>query len=226
MQEVKYNIMLVLKLLLTPVLIVLVSLAGRRWGPAVSGWLVGLPLTAGPVTLFLALNLGTVFAAHAAQGAILGLVSLAGFCLVYSWLSIRASWLWSLMASWVMFFALTIALEWVSLPLIVSFLGVIGLLVIVFKLLPGSDRRVSVVNPPSWEICLRMVVATAFVVLLTGVANSLGPQLSGLLSTFPMYASILAAFTHRFQNAAAARGVLRGLITGIFTFAIFFLLIA
>jgi len=41
--------MLAFKLLLTPALLGLVSLAGRRWGPAVSGWLVGLPLTSGPV---------------------------------------------------------------------------------------------------------------------------------------------------------------------------------
>ncbi len=218
--------MLVFKLLLTPVLIGLVSLAGRRWGPAVSGWLVGLPLTAGPVALFLALGLGTAFASRAAQGAILGLVSLAGFCLAYSWLSFRTGWLWSLLVSWGVFFALTFALERVSLPLVVSFLGVIGLLAIVLKLLPSSHREVPMVNPPGWEILLRMFVATAVVVILTAVASSLGPQLSGLLSTFPLYASILAVFTHRFQDAAAARRLLRGLITGIFTFAVFFLLIA
>ena len=218
--------MLVFKLLLTPVLIGLVSLAGRRWGPAVSGWLVGLPLTAGPVALFLALGLGTAFASRAAQGAILGLVSLAGFCLAYSWLSFRTGWLWSLLVSWGVFFALTFALERVSLPLVVAFLGVIGLLAIVLKLLPSSHRQVPMVNPPGWEILLRMFVATAVVVILTAVASSLGPQLSGLLSTFPLYASILAVFTHRFQDAAAARRMLRGLITGIFTFAVFFLLIA
>jgi hypothetical protein len=33
---------LALKLVLTPTLIGAASLAGRRWGPAVSGWLVGL----------------------------------------------------------------------------------------------------------------------------------------------------------------------------------------
>ena len=218
--------MLVFKLLLTPVLIGLVSLAGRRWGPAVSGWLIGLPLTAGPVALFLALGLGTAFASRAAQGAILGLVSLAGFCLAYSWLSFRTGWLWSLLVSWGVFFALTFALERVSLPLVVAFLGVIGLLAIVLKLLPSSHRQVPMVNPPGWEILLRMFVATTFVVILTAVASSLGSQLSGLLSTFPLYASILAVFTHRFQDAAAARRLLRGLITGIFTFAVFFLLIA
>ena len=46
----------ILKLILAPVIIGGASLAGRRWGPAVSGWLVGLPLTSGPVIFFLALS--------------------------------------------------------------------------------------------------------------------------------------------------------------------------
>jgi hypothetical protein len=53
---------LVLKLVLTPLLIGAASLAGRRWGPAIAGWLVGLPLTSAPVALFLALDLGIGFA--------------------------------------------------------------------------------------------------------------------------------------------------------------------
>jgi hypothetical protein len=35
--------MLVFKLLLTPLFVGLISLAGRHWGAQVSGWLVGLP---------------------------------------------------------------------------------------------------------------------------------------------------------------------------------------
>ena len=35
---------LILKVVVTPILIAAASLAGRRWGQSVSGWLVGLPL--------------------------------------------------------------------------------------------------------------------------------------------------------------------------------------
>jgi hypothetical protein len=116
--------LLVFKLLLTPLLICLVSLVGRRWGPTVSGWLVGLPLTSGPVALFLALEQGTAFASHSAQGTLLGLISVAGFCLAYSWFSLRLSWLWSILASWGVFFVLTAVLGLVSTPLLFAFAGV------------------------------------------------------------------------------------------------------
>jgi hypothetical protein len=50
--------------------------------------------------------------------------------------------------------------------------------------------------------------------------------LSGLLTPFPVFASILGVFTHQFQDAAAARRLLRGVLTGSFTFAVFFLVVA
>src|SRR5260370_24323229 len=85
--------MLLLKLILTPLLLGGVTLAGRKFGPTVSGWLVGLPLTSGPVSLFLALEQGTVFAAHAAQGTLMGVISLSAVCVAYCCLSLRCGWL-------------------------------------------------------------------------------------------------------------------------------------
>ncbi len=218
--------MLAIKLLLTPMLVGVMSLVGRRWGPAVSGWFVGLPLTSGPITLYLALDQGTAFAARAAQGTLLGLISVASFCLAYSWLSLRAGWLGSLLAGWCVFFASTFVLDRFSVPLFIAFAGVIAFLAIVLKLFPTYDGRSSVMPPPRWEVLLRMVTATAFVLALTAVSGLLGPQLSGLLTPFPIYATILGAFTYHFQGAAAAGRLLRGVVLCTFTFAFFFLIVA
>ena len=218
--------MLIFKLLLTPTLIALVSLASRRWGPTVSGWLVGLPLTSAPVILFLTLDYGTAFAAHAAQGTLLGLISVGAFCLTYSWLSMRLNWPGSILVGWIVFFIVTAMLEQFSVSLLLAFVSVVGTLALVLILLPRQQSMVAIVQPPRWEILLRMVVATAFLLVLTSIASLLGPQLSGLLTPFPMYASILAVFTHHFQDAGAARRLLRGVVVGSFTFAIFFLLVA
>src|SRR6266566_6664580 len=84
--------LLLAKLLLTPLLIAAVTLAGRRWGPAVGGWLAGLPLTSGPVSLFLVLEQGPAFAAQAAVGTLAGLVGVGCFCLVYARLARSRSW--------------------------------------------------------------------------------------------------------------------------------------
>src|SRR5215813_2273895 len=108
--------MLVFKLLLTPLFIALISLADRRWGARVGGWLVGLPLTSAPITVFLTLTLGTTFASHVAQGILMGLISQAVFCLTYAWLSFRVNWAGSWLIGWGMFGTSTVIFEQVSVP--------------------------------------------------------------------------------------------------------------
>jgi hypothetical protein len=218
--------LLALKLFLAPVLIGLVSIAGRRWGPAVGGWLVSLPLTSAPVILFLAIDQGTAFASGAAQDTLLGIMSVASFCLVYGWFSFRFGWPVSMLAGWGAFFALTFILEGILLPLLLSFVIVIAYLALVLIVMPKSQSKDITINPPPWDTPLRMLVATAFVLGLTGAAAILGPQLSGLLAPFPMFTTILAVFTHHFQGANVARRLLRGVVAGSFTFVTFFLIIS
>jgi hypothetical protein len=54
--------LLAVKLVVTPVMVLAASLAARRWGDAVGGWLVGLPLISGPISVFLAIEQGPAFA--------------------------------------------------------------------------------------------------------------------------------------------------------------------
>src|SRR5579862_5576796 len=107
---------LILKLILTPALIGAASLAGRRWGPSVSGWLVGLPLTSGPVSFFLALSHGTGFAAAAAVGTLTGTMSQVPFCLTYGWLGRRLGGPLTLGISYLAFAAATLMLQYLMLP--------------------------------------------------------------------------------------------------------------
>ncbi len=79
---------------------------------------------------------------------------------------------------------------------------------------------------PAWDIPARMIVATAFVLLLTGAAPALGAHLTGLLAPFPLYAAILAVFAHLLEGPGAAVRVLKGLLLGLFGFAGFFLVFA
>ena len=72
------------KLIIIPVMIGSVTLAGRRLGSVVNGLLVGLPLTRGPISLILARQFGLEFAASAAFGNLAGQALMCVFCLVNS----------------------------------------------------------------------------------------------------------------------------------------------
>jgi hypothetical protein len=215
-----------LKLLLVPTFISIVSVAGRRWGPTVSGWLIGLPLTSGPVAFFLALEQGTVFASEASRGIMLGIISVFVFCLVYSRLAIHLKWTPSLLGALVSYFALTYLLDASSPSLLIGFASILVILVASLALMPSVKSGKTSATIPRWEIPARMISATALVFIITGVAQLLGPQLTGLLTPFPVYLTILVVFIHRLQGGGQAVRLLRGVVAGSLTFAVFFLVIS
>ncbi len=216
----------VLKLLLTPVLIAGATLAARRWGAGVGGWLAGLPLTSGPVSIFLALEQGPPFAAQAANGTLLGLIGVASFCVVYATIARAGLWHTAALCGFTVFLMVTWLVWDLTSPPIVSFAAVLGVLLLASRLIPIRPNEVRRFVPVRWDLRIRIVVATTLVVGITAGASVLGPQLSGLLSPFPVFAAVMATFAHHQGGAAAAAHVLRGVVMGSFAFAAFFVVVS
>jgi hypothetical protein len=212
-----------LKLLLAPVLILVATLAGRRWGPAVGGWLAGLPLTSGPVSLILALEQGPSFAARAALGTLFGLVSLAAFCWAYGAAARWAAWGGCLAAALAAFALSTLALRDVTLPLGLAFAVVCGILAGIGAVMAGGAPARPAPRLLAGDLTARMAIAALLVLVLTGLADRLGPALAGSLSPIPVFGAVLAVFAHRDQGAPAAVQLLRGMVLGSFGFATFML---
>src|SRR5262249_52355315 len=180
-----------------------------------------------PIAFFLALNQGAAVAATAAAGTMAGAISQAAFCVAYGWLAVRG-WPIAVAVSCLAFALATGALQSLAAPLLSLFAGVIVTLVVGLRAMPpaASVAHADHAGAPRWDLGARMVVATGFVLLLTGVAPALGPRLTGLLAPFPLYGAVLAVFAHRLHGPAAAVAVLRGLLVGLFGFAVFFLVLA
>ncbi len=212
-----------LKLVLTPSLIGAASLAGRKWGLSIGGWFVALPLTSGPIVFLLALSHGAAFAADAAAGILAGGFSLAAFSLTYTRLAPKWSWLPTLTSATLAFGLMTALMQNLAIPLLPLWVGVVAAFMLVMRLLPPpsqsgeSDEQL----PGWWDIPLRMLIATAFVLLITGFAPVLGPRLTGLLTPFPLFTATLAAFAHKQHGPLAAIKVFRGLLLGLLSYASF-----
>ena len=215
---------LVLKLILAPIIIGSASLAGRKWGPAVSGWIVGMPLTSGPVIFFVALSHDKAFAANAALGVLSGGFSLVVYALIYSWLATRFRWPVAIGGSLLVFAISTAVLQSFTYPLL-PVIGVLCTALAVGLWLMPKDvvEKESETKPGRWDIPTRILIGTSFILLLTGIAPFIGPRLTGLLTTIPLYVTILTIFAHRDQGPAAAAHVLRGLLYGMFAFTGFFI---
>jgi len=217
---------LLLKLILVPGLIALVTLAGRRFGSRIGGWLNALPLVAGPVLFFLALEQGDAFVAQAAEATLAGLAAVAAFSVIYSWTSVARPWWVCVPVGWAAFAVLTVALQavhWTAVSGLALALGTFGLARFLLPRLPDAPIPALA---PAWDLPLRMAAAVVLVLLVTGLAAPLGPRLSGAITPFPIATTILLAFTHAQQGAPAAVGFLRAFLPAMWSFALFCFVLA
>lgn len=226
--------MLAAKLVLVPCLIAAITLAGARFGPRVAGALTGLPVVAGPIVLFLAIEQGAAFAARSAVATLAGEASLAIFCILYGWTAVRAPggiglgapWWVSVAVGWLGFVASTLALDRMALSLAPA--GVLALMVplVVLAAMPQAAVATGITDVTRGEIGLRMAAGVVLMLVLTGIAHALGARLSGLLTVFPIATTVLAVFSHRSHGAAFAVQLLRGLALGLYSLTAFFLTLA
>lgn len=220
-------LLILVKVTLAPSFVVGASLAARRFGARVGGLIGGLPVVAGPILLAYALAHGRAFAAGAAAGTLLGLVSLTAFVVVYGRLAARLPWIASMLGGWAAFTAATIVFTHVSVPAGGGLLLAGAALLAALAALPRPRPELAEhPPPPRWDLPLRAGCALALVLALTALAGWLGPQLSGLLAPFPIIATVLATFTHAQRGRDELLIMQRGMVSGFGAFALFFFTLA
>jgi len=213
--------LLLLKVAIAPAFIALASLIALRYGHRAAGWLVALPINTGTVILVLTLTEGTTFAAGAALGALLAIVSLSAFSVGYAVSAARYTWPACLGVAAVGFALSTVLLSEAPEIVPLALAGSVLAIAVVLAVLPKGDPSAKAAPSPRWEIPLRMLTAVVLVVGITTAAENLGARLSGLLSPIPVFTITLVIFTHSREGPAPVFVFLRGLQYGLFSFAAF-----
>ncbi len=214
--------MIIVKLTLVPIIILGLSLAGKRWGGFVSGILSGLPVIAGPITLFLALEQSPDFAAASANATLLGILALSSFCFIYGLCARKYGWLTSLTISWICYFIIAALTSRLSFPPPISLLLVTSFIVLLLKLTPSITHNTITLSITKNELLVRMLAAMLLVMVITTFADSLGPTFSGIFAAFPVAASVLAVFTHATHSGEQAALLLRGVTVGLVSLSSFY----
>jgi len=220
------TLLLLLRLTLVPILIAGVTLASRRWGPRVGGFVTALPAVAGPTLCFYAVQQGNLFAADAARGTLLGLIAAAAFCLAYAHGSVRLHWALCLLIGWLAFGVVTMLVYRANVGPLAGLTMAVAALLVARVLLPTPRPVASVAAAPRWDLPLRTISAAVLVFALTSLADRLGSNVSGVLTPFPVATAIVAGFTHAQRGSAAAVAFLRGFLPGLCSFAVFCFVLA
>lgn len=214
-----------LKIAVPPILVALMSLAARRWGPTVGGLLIGLPWMTGPVLFFLGLDKGGEFAVAACAGIQLGVVCICAFMLAYAGVSLLAPWPFCLVAATFAFWLVGWIVQGEPIPLLPAAAAALASIVSTYYLLPWPRAAAAPAPLPRWDIPARMATTFLLVALIMSSADRLGPQLSGLVSTYPVILIVVGCFTHHQWGVDALWRVQRGLTISLSNFIAFFLVV-
>jgi hypothetical protein len=218
---------LVLKVALAPALVTGVTLATRRWGSRVGGMLLALPVVAGPTLLVITLEHGEAFGARAARGALLGVVGLSAFCVAFTAASTLMRWPAVLLVGWAAYVGVAACgSQWDASPFAGLATALAALLFARALFRRKDDADVLPSPPPPWDLFARALSTAVLVVVLTSAAGALGPAVSGVLTPFPIAASVLVAFTLAHDGPAASVAMLRGFVVALPGFAAFFFAVA
>jgi hypothetical protein len=213
--------LLVLKVVIAPVFVGLLSLIALRYGHRTAGWLVALPVNTGTIVFVLTISEGPGFAATVALGALLGIVSISVFTIVYARSAVRLPWPVCLGLACLGFLASTLVLSRFPELVVAELVAAVVAVAVVLRFVPIGKELEGPPASPRWEIPLRMFTAASLVLVITTAAGALGPRLSGLLSPVPVFTITLVIFTHSRHGPAPVFVFLNGLQYGLFSFAAF-----
>jgi hypothetical protein len=220
--------MLYVKLIVMPIVMIIVTLASKKWGNTVGGLIASLPWVAGPILIFISLEQGKEFVVNSLPGVLVGIMGWLVFCSTFVVVGERYKAFWALIAGYIAYFIWgglmkeVLDLYGMHTWYIITFLAVL----IVLKLFPKvkndakeSDKKLK------YDLLLRVMMITSFVLALTHFAKLLGPGWSGIMAPFPIMTAVLGVFVHYTQGNYQTRTLFYGLLFGSFGFITFLLLL-
>lgn len=220
-------LLLAVKIGLTALAVIAVTVAAERAGALAGALLATLPTVPGPVFVLLALDHDTKFIANAATFALAANGISAVFATVYVLLAQRNS-LWMSMAvatlCWIVGAGVIGHLSFT--PLSAALLTFSVLVVCFFIVRPYREAAMPRVPLRAVDIVIRGVFAAAMtaVILITG--EHIGSSWAGALSVFPIMFGSIAVLLHSRLGGHAAASVIANANVGMYGFALCALTVA
>jgi hypothetical protein len=219
--DLAFALSLIAKMAVTAVFVVAATVAAERAGPLVGGLVATLPLGAGPVYVFLALDHSAQFIAQSAVNSLaINNVNVI-FALVYARLAQRRSLTLSLSLSLLLWFMLAWgvhAVHWTVLSAGLVNVVVIGTCIALAR--PLRHVRIPPVRTYWYDLTLRATLTALLVGVVVSLSFRIGPASSGILAVFPIILISVILILHRRVGGKPTAAVMANAVLGLVGFAV------
>ncbi|HXX26543.1 MAG TPA: hypothetical protein VEJ40_07795 [Pseudolabrys sp.] len=218
--DLYFALTLIVKMAVTAAFVVAATVTAERAGPVIGGMVATLPIGAGPVYVFLAMDHDPHFIARSAIASLSINAANAALAVVYSQLAQKRPLAVSLsgaFVAWLAFALIIRAVEW-------NFMMAAALNAIVLSLCVWNVSALRHVRMPAFharwpDFLLRAAMVSVLVGIVVTFSFQLGPSGSGLLAVFPVVLTSIALVMHPRMGGKASGAVLANAPIGLVGFA-------
>jgi hypothetical protein len=219
--ELYFAFTLIVKMAVTAAFLLLATVIAERAGPLVGGLVATLPISAGPVYIFLALDHDAHFIARSALGSLVTNADNVAFALTYALLAQKRSLAVSVGGAFATWVGLIWASGWIAWPLASAVaLNVIMVGFAIWLSAPLRHAPMPRVQARWYDLVLRAGMVAVLVGVVVTLSFRIGPTASGSLAVFPIVLSSIAIILHRRVGGPATAAVLANAVIGLGGFAL------
>lgn len=212
----------------TAVIVIAAAIAAERSGPFWGGLVVGMPVSAGPAYVMLAIEYDTAFLELSALNSLAGNTAAVIFLLVLAYVAPRLSTVTTLVTATVVWIAIAFvirAIDWTLTPAIVLnavALGATWWLTRNIQPGPVAER-----NPQRrwFDLPIRAVAIGVFVAAVVSLGETIGPEATGIVSVYPVALTSLVLLVMPRLGGQTTAALMASIVRSMVGFAVGFLVI-
>jgi hypothetical protein len=219
--EVYFAFTLIVKMAVTAAFLLTATIIAERAGPLVGGLGATLPISAGPVYIFLALDHDAHFIAQSALGSLVTNAFNIAFALTYALLAQKRSLAASLGGAFLAWLVLIWAGAWVPWTLGSAVVLNIAVLGIAYWLsAPLRHAPMPRVQTRWYDLVLRAGMVAVLVGTVVTLSFRIGATASGNLAVFPIVLTSIMIILHHRVGGPATAAVMANAVIGLGGFAL------
>lgn len=218
--DLYFTLTLIVKMAVTAIFVVAATVTAERAGPLVGALVATLPLGAGPVYVFLALDHDAHFIAQSALNSLAVNTVNTTFAMIYALLAQKRSLAVSLsvaLTAWAVLSWIVFKIHWAFLPALALNIVVSGVCIALSR--PLRHVRMPAFHARWSDLAMRAALVALLVGITVTFSFQLGPGGSGILAVFPVILLSIMFILHNRVGGKATAAVLANTPLGLVGFA-------